>query len=124
MAGVRFEVQQDAVLHELDRLARGPAGDAVFQMESALLSYFARTQAQVHIITGYLKSTGHTETHFDGETWEGTAAYARHPGIFELARGNKGGEHAHPPGSHYFFSGADEYLDGVRRAMQGFLAGD
>jgi len=34
---------------------------------------------------GYLKASGHPESHFDGEEWTGEIDFARHPGIFELA---------------------------------------
>lgn len=114
------------MLHELDRLGHGPgASQTIFRLEGVLLDYFSRTQAVVHIRTGHLKSSGHTETSFDGGTWTGTALYARYPGIFELARGNSpSGAHATPPGSHYFFWVFDNSPHDFEDAVESFLRGD
>lgn len=89
------------VLDELSRLAHGPA-PVVPEFEGVLLASFAATQGHVHVITGALKASGHPDSSFDGETWSGSLLYARHPGIYELARGNKPTAN-HPEGDHFFF---------------------
>jgi hypothetical protein len=122
---VSITVDMDDVIHEIKRLADGPgAGETTFALERILLENFAQTQEQVHIITGMLKAGGHPSSSFDGDVWEGTIAYPRHPGIFELARGNHPTAN-HPEGGHYFFSSS--YEDTPARyeaAMLGFLQGD
>ena len=76
---IHFEVDAQAALHELDRLARGPdIGD----LEAILLTTFAESLAHVHVITGALKASGHPSSSYDGGTWIGTQSFARHPGIF------------------------------------------
>jgi len=102
---------------ELDRLARGPGGETVGRMEGALLSGFAATEGRVHVITGYLKSTLHPSSEFDGDTWTGEMSAARYPGIYELARGNRPSKY-HPAGGHYFFGpGGQDFERGVREAI-------
>lgn len=98
---VRIEVDWDGIPAELDRLAAGPL-PFVPEFESVLLGSFGVTQGHVHVITGALKASGHPSSEFDGEVWRSTIAYARYPGIFELARGNMPTEN-HPEGSHFFF---------------------
>jgi hypothetical protein len=113
------------VIHELDRLAAGPGHDGTtFRLEGIMLANFQQTQQVVHVITGHLKAEGHPSSSFDGDVWEGTISYPRHPGIFELARGNKPTLN-HPEGGHYFFESSyrdtpDEYKD----AVLGFLRGE
>jgi hypothetical protein len=109
---------------ELDRLIKGPAGSTLLEMESALASGYAITEVRVHVITGFLKASGHTASHFDGEEWEGEIDYARHPGIFELARGNSPTKY-HPSGGHYFFDpGGPEFERRVRQAVWDFVTDD
>lgn len=111
-----ISVTMDAtsVIRELDRLAAGPS-PYVGALESVLLQSFMDTQAVVHVRTGYLKGTGRPESEFDGEVWTGTLAYARNPGIFELARGK----------SHYFFDPAYRVTpQGYENAIEEFLRGD
>jgi hypothetical protein len=127
---------------ELDRLIKGPAGSTVVAMEAALAAGFLETEAWVHVITGYLRASGHVQSHFTGEEWEGEIDYARYPGIFELARGNTptgihpdpnpGGAGltfrrgpAHPDGGHYFFDpGGPDFERGVRQAVWDFVTDD
>ena len=110
-------VDLDGAGEELDRLARGPGGETVGRMESALLSGFATTEGRVHVITGYLKSTLHPSSEFSGDTWTGTMSAARYPGIYELARGNRPSKF-HPAGGHYFFGpGGQDFERGVREAI-------
>jgi hypothetical protein len=108
---------------ELDRLAKGPAGSTVLAMEAAMVAGFVTTEARVHVITGYLRASGHVTSSFDGEQWEGEIDYARYPGIYELARGNAPTKN-HPEGGHYFLSpGGPEFERGVRQAVWDFVTG-
>jgi hypothetical protein len=115
------EVHADEVIHELDRLARGPgAGPTTFRLEAIMLGAFTATQERVHVITGVLKGSGHPSSAFDGETWTGEIGYVRHPGIFELARGNRPTVN-HPEGEHYFLGPAYDTDEPIRQAILGFL---
>jgi hypothetical protein len=100
----RIEIDLDGAGDELDRLIAGPA-PALPLFESALMTGFAKSLFQAHVITGKLRGSGHLSSSFDGATWEGQIGFARYPGIFELARGNRPSRH-HPDGRHYFFDGA------------------
>ena len=121
---IRIEVDLDGAGHELDRLAKGPAGATVARMEAALLSGYAVSAARVHVITGYLKSTLHPGSSFTGDVWEGTISAARYPGIYELARGNMPTEN-HPEGSHYFFGpGGQDFEREVRHAVWDWVTDD
>ena len=106
---------------ELDRLIKGPAGETVFRMEAALLDGYTTTEVRVHVITGMLKASGHPNSAFDGDIWTGEMDFARHPGIFELARGNAPTAN-HPEGGHYFFDpGGQQFEHGVREAVWDFV---
>lgn len=121
---VSVTMDASAVIRELDRLSRGPgAGGTTFALERILLQNFAQTQAQVHVMTGVLKGSGHPSSSFDGDVWEGTISYARHPGIFELARGNRATVN-HPEGGHYFFESSYRTGPEYEDAVLGFLRGD
>jgi hypothetical protein len=118
---VRFTVDARRAIAELHRLAFGTAS-IVPEFESILATSYAATQAQVHVITGLLKASGHPTSQFDGETWEGVIHYARRPGIFELARGNQPTLN-HPDGAHFFFDAAYHTADAYERAFEDFLGG-
>jgi len=122
---VRFEVDFSQVIRELDRLSRGPGSDGTtFRLEGVMLRNFMETQEDVHVITGYLKSSGHPTSSFDGDRWEGTIRYARRPGIFELARHDQPTKN-HPEGGHYFFSSSyEETPEQYKAAVLGFLRGE
>lgn len=108
---------------ELDRLAKGPVGRTLAEMEAALAAGYLTTEQRVHVITGHLKASGHPTSSFDGEQWEGEMDFARYPGIFELARGNSPTAN-HPEGGHYFFDpGGPDFERGVREAVWGFVTG-
>jgi len=78
----------------------------------------------VHVITGHLKAEGRPSSSFSGDVWEGTIAYPRRPGIFELARGNSPTLN-HPEGGHGFFrSSYEETPDEYKDAVMGFLRGE
>ena len=87
---------------ELDRLAGGPGAGTLAELEAALLSGYAVTEARIHVITGQLKASARPSSGFDGDSWEGQIDAARDPGIFELARGDSPTAN-HPEGGHYFF---------------------
>lgn len=109
---------------ELDRLAAGPAGSTLLEMEAALASAYMVTEARVHVITGHLKASGHPSSSFDGEEWTGEIDFARYPGIYELARGNRPTRN-HPEGGHYFFDpGGPDFERAVRQAVWDFVTDD
>lgn len=91
MAYVIFDVDLNGAGAELERLQHPP----VRELEGVLLATFARTEARVHIITGKLLASGRQISETTGDVWSGTLSYARDPGIFELARGDKLTGHAH-----------------------------
>lgn len=110
-----------AAIRELDRLARGPF-TVVSQFEAVLMSSFTATQERVHVMTGQLKASGHPSSSFTGDVWEGVLHYARHPGIFELARGDQPTLN-HPEGEHYFFDPAYHTGPEYERVFYDFLDG-
>lgn len=106
---------------ELDRLAKGPVGETVLAMEAALSRGYIESVVRAHVITGYLKASGHAQSSFDGDVWEGEIDFARDPGIFELWRGNYPTDN-HPEGGHYFFDpGGEDFERGVRQATWDFV---
>lgn len=123
--GVRFEVDFGEALREIERLARGPSGDGTtFRLEQVMLWNFEAIQEDVHVITGQLKAGGRPESTFDGEEWTGTISFPRHPGIFELARGNAPTQN-HPEGGHYFFRSSYEVTpERYEGVVMGFLRGE
>jgi hypothetical protein len=116
----------DGAGFELDRLEAGPGfGPTLIAMESALALGFAITDARVHVITGHLKGSGHPHSDYTGEEWTGVISYARHPGIFELARGDAPTKYHPFPGRHYFFDpGGHEFEKGVRQAVWDWVTDD
>ncbi len=129
MAEVTWSVELYGFPHaagpELSRLEAGPVGVTVAQMEAALAAGFIETETKVHIITGALRASGVPRSNFTGEEWEGEIDYARHPGIFELARGDMP-THFHPDGGHNFFGaydggGGPTFERGVRQAVWNFV---
>lgn len=115
--GDYFTVYLDGAGDELDRLARGPGQRTIAAMEAALAAGFTITEHRVHIITGELLASGHPESSFDTETWSGQMNFDRHPGVFELARGDAATAYHPYPGRHYFFDpGGHEFEKGVRQA--------
>lgn len=110
-----------AALREIDRLARGP-GPVVSHFESILMTSFGETQGAVHVLTGHLKASGHPSSTFDGDRWEGTIHYARHPGIFELARHDQPTLN-HPEGGHYFLEAGYHTTSAYERVFYDFLDG-
>jgi hypothetical protein len=121
--GVVILVDLDGAADELDRLAKGPDSEAIGRMETGLMAGFSLSDAKVHEITGYLKSTGHPESHYAGGEWYGVMSWARYPGIFELARANTPSRN-HPEGGHYFMDeGGPLFLREVRHAIWDWITG-
>jgi hypothetical protein len=107
----------DGAGDELDRLARGPGAETIAEMETALLEGYTLTEGRVHVITGRLLASGHPDSSFSGDAWEGVINFAHYPGIFELARANAATRN-HPEGGHYFFDpGGPIFEKKVRQAM-------
>jgi hypothetical protein len=100
--GVRFTCDARRVIEELDRLAQGPSPH---KFEAIMAASATAVAGKVHVLTGYLKGSGHMDSSWDGGEWTGTIGYARYPGIFELARGNAPTMN-HPEGAHHFFEPA------------------
>lgn len=120
---IKFSVDFSEAIREIERLARGPGADgSTFHLERVFLEGFTRTQERVHVITGHLKASGHPETSLDSDVWSGTVHYARHPGIFELARKNKPTLN-HPEGEHGFYDPMYETGDQFKEAVLRFLQG-
>lgn len=129
MGVVTYEVDwypPHGVGFELDRLAAGPGvGHTLMDMEAALALGYGITEVRVHVITGYLKSSGHPESEYDGDTWSGVINFARYPGIYELARGDAPTKYHPAPGRHYFFDpGGHEFEKGVRQAVWDWVTDD
>jgi hypothetical protein len=115
--GVGIYVDLDGAGDELDRLAKGPGLATIARMDGALMAGFAMSEARVHVITGFLKASGHVVTHDDPANWMGSMEFARYPGVFELARGNAPTGN-HPEGGHYFFDeGGPFFLREAREAI-------
>ncbi len=109
--------------HELDRLAAGPGSSGTLALESVLARSFAHSQEAVHVLSGGLKASGHPESEYDGDTWSGTLVYDRHPGIFELARGDSPTLN-HPEGGHgSFLFDAPRFNAEYEQAVSGWLEG-
>ncbi len=117
----RVEVDASDALGELERLARGPT-PVVGHFESVLLESFTAVLARVHVITGRLKGSGHPSSEFDGDRWSGTIHFARHPGIYELARHDQPTMN-HPEGGHFFFEPAYETEHAYEEVFYDFLRG-
>lgn len=124
---IRFEVDlygPRGAGFELDRLMKGPSAGTILRMEAALAEGTVMTEARAHVITGFLKSSVHPESSFDGDSWSGTIDAARYPGIFELARADTPTEN-HPEGGHYFFDpGGPYFLHEVRQAVWDWVTDD
>lgn len=99
---LKFEVDAEKAIAELDRLSDGP-GPARF--DAIMTTYYGLVAAKVHILTGRLKASGHMTSSWDGGQWDGEMGFLRHPGIFELARGNTPTKN-HPEGGHHFYEPA------------------
>jgi hypothetical protein len=115
---ISFEVDAEKVINELTRLADGPGGG---RFDAIMTTYAARVAERVHILTGRLKASGHMESSWDGHQWDGMIGYLKHPGIFELARGNTPTKN-HPEGEHHFFEPVYESQKDYRAEILLWLA--
>jgi hypothetical protein len=117
VGSITIFIDLDGAGDELDRLMRGPGPETLARMEAGLLAGYGMSEAKVHVITGMLKASGHVSSSFDTDNWEGTMAWARHPGIFELARADTPTKY-HQDGGHYFMrEGGPFFLREVRHAI-------
>lgn len=110
------------MINNFEKAARPMGFREVGNFERTLSASYLATQSKVHEETGKLKLSGRTSSHFDGTEWTGEIAYRRHPGIFELARGDRPTAN-HPEGGHHFFKALEplykafhENVDQVFRA--------
>lgn len=68
MAGrgvTRYEWDTSDVDHHLNRLGNGPDERAVFDFEATFQGQFSQVLADVHIDTGSLRESGHTDTRYN-----------------------------------------------------------
>jgi hypothetical protein len=119
--GIGFKVELYGFPHaagpELDRLADGPGPTTIAELEGALAAGTVATEARVHVITGYLKSSVHAASDWSGGVWSGTIEASRDPGVYELWRGNFPTKY-HPDGGHYFFDpGGPAFERAVRETV-------
>lgn len=118
---IRIVVDDRDVMAELDRLAKGPD---TMPFEAALATGYMTVANNVHVITARLKGSGFPHSSTEDDSWEGTISFARHPGIFELARGDSPTLN-HPEGGHYFFDpGGEEFVKEVRQSLMDWVRGD
>lgn len=118
---IRIVVDDREVMAELDRLSKGPDQ---MPFEAALAQGYMTVANNVHVITARLKGSGFPHSSAEDDSWEGTISFARHPGIFELARGDSPTLN-HPEGGHYFFDpGGEEYVDEVKKALLRWVQGE
>lgn len=99
----------DAMQYAFAKGAQPISFKEIFNFEKTFAEAFAATKEAVHVDTGFLQASGIPSTHFDGDEWEGEIDYARYPGIFELARGDKPTKF-HPEGGHFFFNAVEPFI--------------
>jgi hypothetical protein len=100
----------DGMIDALDRVSEPPDWSTTLKLEVALAEAFLMTQKRVHVISGRLHDSGHTESNLRGRTWRGEILYGGPPGsdayyaIYEMARPG-----TRPDGTpHNFFAGLEE----------------
>lgn len=86
------------------------------KLDRLLDAAFAATQSKVHVETGRLKMSGRVDNHYLFDVWIGEIKYLRHPGIFELARGDTPTK-LHPSGGHFFFEAIDPFIPHMETAI-------
>lgn len=106
----------DKMTGDFEKLTHPPGFEAIGRFEKTLAEAFVAVKAHVHVLTGGLLASGVTATSFDGGIWHGQIDFARDPGIFELARGDKPSA-MHPDGGHFFFDAAEPFEDEWKRDM-------
>lgn len=72
---VYIHVDTSEVEHELDRLMGAPDVELVGKLDAVMALKFARSQAQVHVVTGSLKRSGDWSNKVRPGRWEGEISY-------------------------------------------------
>lgn len=121
---IRITIDLRSFEEELDRIADLPDARTVAHLEAALRTAFEDTQASVHVITGSLKNSGHTESDVRDNVWEGDIIYGgpspgfpHDPVKYAQYERNRGGDHD-------FFSNIHFVQSAFDHAVQAALAGD
>lgn len=121
----RFQITGGDLNSMVDALKKvgTPSFKVTASLEGELKVGFALTQAAVHVISGRLKASGHTETHFDGTNWTGSIIYGgpdgtpAYYGIYEMNRGG-----TRPDGTpHDFFAVLEPTLDRYREHLDNHM---
>lgn len=101
----------DDLINFVKKVAAPPSFLVTGKLESTLQEAFVQTQDQVHVISGRLKASGHTDTDFDGYTWTGEIKYGGRtgtPAYYAIYEMNRGG--TRPDGTpHDWFTGLEVY---------------
>lgn len=111
-----FEVSGlDEMIDAMKAIRKGPSFKTIAKFESHLDKAFAVTQANVHVISGRLKASGHTESDWKSNVWTGQINYGgpsgspAYYGVYELHRH---GNRQQPPFTpHDFFFGLGDQYD-------------
>jgi hypothetical protein len=122
MAHVSLHIQVyglDEMRNAFVRGGKGPGFKVTGQFESALKDTAAAVHTHVHVQTGYLQSTGLTNSHFTGTEWEGEITYAHDPGIYELDRGDTPTAN-HPEGGHGFYDAVEPFVPVFDEALNAY----
>lgn len=118
------EVGLTEMIDEIGRVGGEPSFRVIAKLEETLAENFAMTQERVHVITGSLKLSGFTDSHWDPESygWTGTIIYGgastgpNNPvdyAIYEMARG----------GEHDFMADVPEDDHGYKEAIEQHFKG-
>jgi hypothetical protein len=75
MTHIEIDVDTSGAQGRLRRLAAGPGMDDLLLFEQALTVQYLATQAQVHVQTRSLKTSGRTDSDYADQTWSGTLTY-------------------------------------------------
>lgn len=109
----------DSLIKEIREMGSPPSFHVTGALESVLDAAFAKTQSQVHVISGRLKASGHTESDFNGKVWSGAIHYGGISGtpayyaIYEMYRGG-----FHPDGTpHDWFAGLEVFDKAIEEAI-------
>lgn len=123
MAADRLYIDVDGLDKMVEEFgnAAGPIDFKVIsKFEKTFHSSFLAVRGRTHVDTGYLRFSGITRTHFDGDEWSGEIAFARNPGIFELARGDTP-TYTHPEGGHFFFNAVEAFIPELQDHVESFF---
>ena len=119
---IRIERLTEGIDDEVDRLAKGPSAADILRLEAVLTRQYEATRANVHVITGSLKSSARVASNATEDKWEGVISYGGpstgvHNPVdyaeFELERG----------GRHDFLEPArvmsQQYIDAINEFLRG-----